>query len=197
MSKTVTENTVISMYSPQIAALSDWEAVVSMGVMLVEGRDEYSWKLGELASFVRTSSPIGGRPRTSDKLGTLSAFADDIGMRRESVSAMCSNWEFFQSMRDDLPENVTWHQLSEARRKSGWRPGAEIEPQHRQHALEIANEYADAGSLTGSRKRTLAERLADERERLRSIADRDDAGQVRHSLALAVDILTDAIEALE
>jgi len=169
---TVPEKTVsVADYSPQIAALSDWEAAISMGVMFVEERDKWSWALGELASFVRTSRPIGGRPRKSETLGTLSAFADDIGMRRESISAMCWNWEFFQTMHDQLPENVTWHQLSEARRRSGWRPGNEIEPAHRERALEFAAEYAD--ETPPKQKRTWADKLSRIDDSLKDLADSD------------------------
>ena len=188
------KNSYPAAYSPQIASLDTWEAAVSMGVMFVEERDKWSWALGELASFVRTSKPIGGRPRKSEMLGTLSAFADDIGMRRESISAMCQNFEFYQSIRDQLPENVTWHQLSEARRRSGWRPGMEIEDEHRQHALEFAEEYADA--TPPKVKRTLADKLADECDRLESIFNREDARLVRAGIRRAIDALNQMIDEL-
>ena len=193
---TETEKTVaIIAYSPQIAELDTWESAVSMGIMFVEERDAWSWALGELASFVRTSGVVGGRPRENERTSTLSAFADAIGMRRESISAMCWNWEFFQSMRATLPENVTWHQLSEARRRSGWRPGMEIEDEHRQHALEFAEEYAD--KMPPKAKRTLADKLADERDRLTQFSTRDDARPVRDGLLLAARVLSDAIDKLQ
>lgn len=167
------KNTVATIaYSPQISALSDWEQAVSMGIMFVEERDKWSWALGELASYVRTSKPVGGRPRKSDTLGTLSAFADDIGMRRESISVMCQNFEFYQSIRDELPENVTWHQLSLARRRSGWRPGNDIEPEHQQHALEFANEYAD--EVPPKQKRTWIDKLVRIDDTLKELAESDD-----------------------
>ena len=186
---TVPEKTVF--YRPEIAALADWEAAVSLGVMFVERRDEWSWALGELASFMRTSKPSGGRPRASDKIGTLSAFADDIGLRRESLSAMCWNWEFFQDMRATLPENVTWHQLSEARRRSGWRPGMEIGAEHKERAAKFAEEYAD--EIPPRHKRTLADTLTDERDRLQAIAARPEAEPVRWILLTALKALDEAV----
>lgn len=159
-------------YHAQIAALTDWESAVSMGVTFVEHRDEWSWALGELASYIRTSTLTGGRPVGGERQGTLSAFADSIGMRRESLSAMCWNFEFYAEMRDTLPENVTWHQLSEARRRSGWRPGMGITPEFQERAMQFAEEYAD--EVPPKRKRTLADILADECDRLAALADRPD-----------------------
>ena len=193
----MTQTTVIQRtitYSPQVAAIRTWEDGVSLGVIYSEERDTLSWKIGELSSFLRSSSVSGGRPTASNKLGTLSALADSLHMRRESVSAMCSNFEFYFSIRERLPENCSWHDLSEARRDSGWRPGTEITDWHLEKALEFAEKAAD--KIPSRPRRTLADTLAAERDRLAALAEREEAKPIKYTLGAMDTLLVAAIDIL-
>ncbi len=190
---TVIQRTVI--YSPQVAAIRTWEDGINLGVIYAEERDRTAWLIGELASFMRSSSVGGGRPTTAKKLTTLSALADSLHMRREQVSAMCSNFEFYYPMRERLPENCSWHDLSKARIGSGWRPEmGEPTDEHRQYALEIACFVADRSQPRP--RRTLADSLAAERERLAALAGRDEAWQINVALREIDILLGEAIEKL-
>ena len=190
---TVIQRTIT--YSPQVAAIRTWEDGISLGVIYAEDRDRLSWAIGELASFLRSSSVSGGRPTTDKKLSTLSAIADSLHMRREAVSSMCANFEFYFHVRARLPENCSWHDLSEARRDSGWRPGMDITNEHVEHALQFAEQAAD--KTTSRPRRTLAASLAAERERLAALAGRDEASpSVKRNLLKADVFISEAIDIL-
>ena len=191
---TVIQRTIT--YSPQVAAIRTWEDGISLGVIYAEDRDRLSWAIGELASYMRSSSVGGGRPAAGKKLSTLSAIADSLHMRREAISSMCANFEFYYPIRDRLPENCSWHDLSKARIGSGWRPETgEPTDEHRQRALDIACFVADRSQPRP--RRTLADSLAAERERLAALAGRDEAWQIKVSLREIDILLGEAIEKLD
>ena len=172
--KTVTKNTVSPVsYPALIRRLHSWEEAVSMGVQFVYEYDQARWKLGALASFVRTSSLVGGRPRKGNEAGTVSRLADAIGIRRESLSAYCWDYEFYSNVQDKLPDNATSRIYSQARRDSKWRPGMEITQEFQAKAISLIEQAVD-GDRPHPAPPSIADVLADCYDYLKRQADRYD-----------------------
>ena len=122
---------------------TSWEEAVAVGIELREQRDALSFGLGDMALAVCGGrNPDGGRP--GKETHTLSEYARAIREDRARLSGLVANSEFWPpAERAELPPNISWYHLSEARRRSGWRPGYEITAGQKSFALRIVNEYAE------------------------------------------------------
>src|SRR3990167_3150785 len=122
---------------------TSWKEAVAVGIELREQRDALSFGLGDMALAVCGGrNPDGGRP--GKETHTLSEYARAIREDRARLSGLVANSEFWPTAeRADLPPNVSWYHLSEARRRSGWRPGQMITEKQKEFALQIVNAYAE------------------------------------------------------
>jgi len=132
--------TTEELFTPEQYAT--WEDAITTGIELREQRDALSFGLGDLALEVCGGrNPEGGRP--GHESHTLSEYARAICEDRSRLSGLVANSEFWpKSERADIPPNVSWYHLSEARRRSGWRPGNPITAEHKARAWNFVNEYA-------------------------------------------------------
>lgn len=136
------------------AHLKSWDEITAYAADLRQSRDACSWALGDLALFAcGQRSPVGGRPRNGSEAYTLSALAFAIGEDRPVLSALMANSEFWPPLdRESLPLNVSWRQCSEARRRSGWRPGRLRTNVQIEFARELLEKFADSPQLVTPRK---------------------------------------------
>ena len=175
-----------------------WEDLICAGIAAREERDECSWRLGDLANLACTHPAQGGRPKAGEKEWTKSAFALAIGEQREVISALAANSEFFTlDMRAEVPPQVSWRMCSEARRRSGWRPGVAIEPVHRERAFKFILEFADRAYPTLSpeaRARSWQERVGRIASSIRGVLELPGVSErLRRPLKLALDAIEEAV----
>jgi len=106
-------------------------------------RDMRTWILGYGAYQMCMERPAGGRPAQDDF--TIAKFAALLGEKPGPVGEYRNNYIFWQDDFDAIPENASWRQCADARRRSGWRPGADITPDHIRHAIEFLTKAVDGG----------------------------------------------------
>lgn len=106
-------------------------------------RDLRTWILGYGAYQLCVERPAGGRPAPTDF--TIAKFAAMLGEKVGPVGEYRNNYIFWQDDFDAIPENASWRQCADARRRSGWRPGADITPDHVRHALQFLTKAVDEG----------------------------------------------------
>ena len=107
-------------------------------------RDRWSWVLGFGAFSECSVRPNGGKPGPEDF--TLAKFARALNEEPSVIGEWRNNYQFWIGHFPAIPENASWRQCADARRKSGWRPGADITPDHIRHALQFLTKAIDEGA---------------------------------------------------
>jgi hypothetical protein len=135
--------------------LKTWDEIVSRAAEYRQERDEWSFELGDLTLFA-CGDATPGRPTDERKEHTVSALAFAIGEERSVMSNLMWNSYFWDpTERKKLPPNVSWRQCSEARRRSGWRPGMEITPKQREFAWTLVFKFADGDQVVPGKHASL------------------------------------------
>ncbi len=179
-----------------------YEDAVAFGIECREGRDSFSWPLGDAILKVCAPPSNGGRPRNGSEAVTLAAYCRDIGISSSTGSGLRDN-SIFWTMADraKMPPQISWFHASEARRRSGWRPTqGEPTAQQRELAWRFIGEYAEETPATVRQVKTLAEKLERVRDGLYDLSRRDDAAEVMrgiHKAAEEIDGVLLRLAALE
>jgi hypothetical protein len=105
-------------------------------------RDDRSWYIGAWATRYCIDRPAGGRPAPEDY--TVAKLAAALGELPSAVGEWRNNYHFWERLFESLPENASWRNCAQARRDSGWRPGAPIMREHQRHALDFLLEKTDS-----------------------------------------------------
>ena len=106
-------------------------------------RDQRTWIIGRGAYEKCVVRPNGGKPGPDEF--TLAKFARVLNEEPSVIGEWRNNYQFWIGHFPAIPENASWRQCADARRRSGWRPGAEITPDYIQHALQFLTKAVDEG----------------------------------------------------
>jgi len=104
-------------------------------------RDRYSWFIGAWACRYCVERPVGGRPGPDDY--TTAKLAGRIGELPHVVGEWRNNYFFWQSLFERIPDNASWRNCADSRRRCGWRPGKPITEEHEEHAIKFLLEKTD------------------------------------------------------
>ena len=123
--------------------IQSWDDVVQFAANLRQDIDNNKFDLGDLVHWA-CPRRHAGRPKLADERWNVSDLARSIGVSQPYLSNLASNSEFFtEDIRDELPPQVSWSQLAEARRSTGWRPGRGVTVDLQVAALEYVQLAAD------------------------------------------------------
>lgn len=164
-----------------------YEDLIAYCLAAREQRDDASWLIGDaLAAYIRPA-PNGGRPPAWAEGRTVAAVARDLGISSSTASGLLHNARFWPAReRAQFPPQVSWYHASEARRRSGWRPGAgDPTPAQRALAWRFIGEYAEETPAAGRQARPLADLLDAEHARLVRLAEQAGPGAVADALERA------------
>lgn len=122
--------------------IESWDEVISVAADLRQDLDQNKFKLGALVNTFCPRRPTG-RPSDDDDRWNISSLAGSIGENRSTLSMLAANEEFWREYLDEIPPQVSFRQLHEARTSTGWKPGKVVEQEQIQSALDAIIKMAD------------------------------------------------------
>ena len=177
---------------PEIRAYEDG---VALGIELREGRDSFSWPLGDLINLVCSPSSNGGRPRLNgaSEARSLATFCRDIGLGASTGSVLRTNAMFWDTAdRAKMPPQIAWHHCAEAHRRSGWHPTmGPPTREHKERAWRFVGEYAEEVAAPPRTPALLADLIEAEQFRLEKLQKNPEA-----TMRISA-FLSDAVSKLE
>ena len=126
---------------PKFSSFDEW--IAYMADLRAE-RDVRSWILGQGADEKCSVRPNGGKPGPEEF--TIARFAHALNEEPSVVGEWRNNYHFWAENFESIPENASWRQCADARRRSGWRPGGKITHTHIIHALKFLMKAVDEGA---------------------------------------------------
>jgi len=123
--------------------VTSWEDVETLASSLRDAVDTKKFELGDLVHWACPRRKAG-RPKLADERWNVSRLAAAIGVSQPYLSNLASNAEFYtKDIRDELPPQISFSQLSEARRRTKWKPGGEVTTDLQIEALKYVRLAAD------------------------------------------------------
>ena len=86
-----------------------YEDAVAFGIECREGRDAFSWPMGDAFAAVCKPNPNGGRPPAWAEGCTIAAYARDVGIGASTGSGLMHNARFWgKADREKMPPQISW-----------------------------------------------------------------------------------------